>query len=70
MSNDATKLPVPFRPENARSADILHHQREWTSGQRGGGKVPADYEWSTNPKQWQEERGTNQSEEAPRTDVK
>lgn len=22
---------------------------------QGGGKVPADYSWNTNPKQWQEE---------------
>jgi hypothetical protein len=35
-----------------------YHLHEWTSGQRGGGKVPADFGWRTNPKQWQEENGT------------
>ena len=37
-----------------------HHLEEWTSGQRGGGKVPEDFAWRTNPKQWQEELGTPQ----------
>ncbi|HEY8206300.1 MAG TPA: hypothetical protein VIG99_02385 [Myxococcaceae bacterium] len=37
-----------------------HHLDEWTSGQRGGGKVPEDFAWRTNPKQWQEELGTPQ----------
>ncbi len=59
MGHDAKKLPVPYKPEAGKPADVIHHQREWTSGQRGGGKVPADFEWNTNPKQWQEEHGTN-----------
>jgi hypothetical protein len=59
MSNDANKLPVPYKPDGARSPDIAHHEKEWTSGKRGGGKVPADFEWATNPKQWQEENGVN-----------
>jgi hypothetical protein len=35
-----------------------HHIAEWSSGARGGGKVPVDFGWSTNPKQWQEENGS------------
>src|SRR5262245_48222720 len=42
-----------------RRPDIDHHLSEWTSGKRGGGKVPADFGWRTNPKQNQEERGAN-----------
>lgn len=34
-----------------------YHTHEWSSGTRGGGKVPADFEWKSNPKQWQEENG-------------
>lgn len=36
-----------------------HHTHVWTSGTQGGGKVPADFSWNTNPKQTQEESGTN-----------
>lgn len=36
-----------------------HHTHVWTSGKQGGGKVPADFAWKTNPKQTQEEFGTN-----------
>ena len=59
MSHDSKKLPVPFRPPKG-PPDIDHHTKEWTSGTRGGGKVPADFEWKTNPKQHQEENGSNQ----------
>jgi hypothetical protein len=49
-------LPVPWtaRPE----ADIEHHRYEWNSGARGGGHVPKDFAWPTNPKQHQEEFGS------------
>ena len=36
-----------------------HHTREWPSGTQGGGKVPADFGWHSNPKQSQEENGAN-----------
>ncbi|MBK7861619.1 MAG: hypothetical protein IPJ65_23985 [Archangiaceae bacterium] len=57
MSSE-NKLPVPFNNDN-RQPDAFHHTNEWTSGKRGGGKVPADLEWRSNPKQRQEELGTN-----------
>jgi hypothetical protein len=38
-----------------------YHLNEWTSGSRGGGSVPADFEWRSNPKQSQEESGTSLS---------
>lgn len=38
--------------------DIDYHQKEWGSGSRGGGSVPADLTWSSNPKQFQEENGS------------
>jgi hypothetical protein len=55
---DPKLLPVPYssRPE----ADIEHHRHEWTSGTRGGGKVPKDFGWKTNPKQAQEENGSGE----------
>ena len=45
--------------EKQKRPDIDHHTREWSSGSRGGGKVPEDLEWRTNPKQYQEESGTS-----------
>ena len=57
-SSDPKQLPVPWRPPQG-AADIEHHTREWTSGAMGGGKVPPDYEWGTNPKVEQEEQGAN-----------
>ena len=56
LGSDATKLPVPYKPTPGHT-DIVHHQQEWTSGTMGGGKVPDDLEWTTNPKQYQEEFG-------------
>jgi hypothetical protein len=53
MSDEKPKTQMAKRP------DIDHHLKEWTSGTRGGGKVPADFEWRSNPKQWQEENGNN-----------
>jgi hypothetical protein len=58
--SDPKNLPVPWtaRPE----VDIEHHRREWTSGTRGGGKVPRDFTWPSNPKQNQEEHGSGEVE--------
>ncbi|MBM4381069.1 MAG: hypothetical protein FJ086_17490 [Deltaproteobacteria bacterium] len=42
------------------SPDLEYHTREFTSGARGGGKVPADFQWKTNTKQYQEENGSGQ----------
>lgn len=53
--SDPKQLPVPFK---ARPSDIEHHKREWTSGTRGGGSIPKDFGWNTNPKQQQEENGS------------
>lgn len=64
MSSDSNKLPVPYKPDT-RQNDLFHHTNEWTSGRRGGGRVPADYEWKTNPKQQQEEVGVNEPAEKP-----
>jgi hypothetical protein len=55
MSNDS-KARQPAEPKRTKD----HHLEEWTSGKRGGGKVPEDFAWRTNPKQWQEELGTPQ----------
>jgi hypothetical protein len=55
MSQDPKARPAG---EPKRTKD--HHLEEWSSGQRGGGKVPEDFAWRTNPKQWQEELGTPQ----------
>ncbi len=57
--SDARKLPVPYKPDTSQQNDAFHQEHEWTSGGRGGGSVPADFEWGTNPKQWQEEHGAN-----------
>lgn len=51
------RLPVPWKADLSRAPDIEHHTKEWTSGARGGGYVPDDFEWGTNPKQEQEEKG-------------
>ena len=60
MASDSKKLPVPYKPDLQRQSDAFHHTYEWTSGKRGGGKVPADFEWRSNPKQNQEEDGVNE----------
>jgi len=56
---DPRKLPVPWRKGAGADTDtdLEHHAKEWWSGERGGGKVPADLDWKTNPKQYQEENG-------------
>ncbi|MBS1150533.1 MAG: hypothetical protein H6Q89_2231 [Myxococcaceae bacterium] len=59
-ASDPKQLPALWRPPQG-GADIEHHTREWTSGTAGGGKVPADYEWTSNPKTYAEEYGANVS---------
>lgn len=60
--SDPKKLPVPFK--GRPTTDIVHQESEWSTGQsrRGGGKVPTDFSWGTNPKQYQEERGSGEAE--------
>lgn len=58
-SAGSNKLPVPYKPDLSRPPAHEHHTREWVSGARGGGYVPEDFEWGTNPKHHQEECGTN-----------
>lgn len=60
-SSDPKQLPALYRPPQG-GLDIEHHTKEWTSGGMGGGKVPADFEWASNPKVTQEERGANHSD--------
>ncbi len=74
MTQDRSKLSVPLptqrRPRND-SSDSRHHLKEWASGTRGGGKLPPDFGWNTNPKQWQEENGAATPEKpAPATPEK
>jgi hypothetical protein len=53
---DPSKLPVPWKDRPER--DLVHQEQEWASGTRGGGSVPLDFGWPTNPKQQQEEHGS------------
>lgn len=52
--------PAPSRSER-RIQD--YHTQEWSSGTRGGGSIPADFGWPTNPKQYQEEYGSSTIDE-------
>jgi hypothetical protein len=61
----ASNLPMPFKPQPRGRVDLEHHTGEWTSGSRGGGFVPPDFEWGTNPKQHQEENGSAAFVDAP-----
>ncbi|GEM_PF-3204221 len=56
--SDPKQLPAVWRPPQG-GADIQHHQHEWTSGTQGGGKVPADFEWTSNPRVYAEDLGAN-----------
>ena len=58
---DPKKLPVVYKPP-AGEQDAEYQRSQWASGSRGGGKVPADLEWVTNPKQHQEERGAGDAD--------
>ena len=55
-ASEPRHLPAVWRPPRG-GLDIDHHTREWTSGAAGGGRVPADFEWGSNPKVDQEELG-------------
>jgi hypothetical protein len=55
-SGESTKLPVPWKERSGR--DLHYQEDEWSSGARGGGRVPNDFGWRTNPKQQQEENGS------------
>ena len=57
-ASDPKQMPALWRPPQG-GADIEHHTREWTSGSMGGGKVPADFEWTSNPRAYAEEFGAN-----------
>lgn len=54
--SDPRTQPVPYKPRPGTN-ELEYQEREWTSGTRGGGTLPADLEWRSNPKQRQEERG-------------
>ena len=61
--SDATQNSKPhgttMLPSHAEENRVQgYHTQEWSSGSRGGGKLPADFGWHTNPKQWQEELGS------------
>jgi hypothetical protein len=51
--SDPKKQPLVWKEGSTR--DLDHQAKEWASGTRGGGKVPKDFAWATNPKQTQEE---------------
>ncbi|MFT3709603.1 MAG: hypothetical protein QM817_18395 [Archangium sp.] len=59
--DDPNKLPVPWKPQ--QEPDIDHFKKEWWSGTRGGGKVPKDFGWPTDPKRQQEENGSGSADE-------
>lgn len=50
-----TRKPLTFQPK--KDADIQYFEDAWWSGQRGGGSVPVDISWTSNPKEAQEEQG-------------
>jgi hypothetical protein len=61
----SNKLANPQRkplPAPSDGSAIVHQTREWASGTRGGGSVPKDFGWGTNPKQHQEERGAAEAD--------
>jgi hypothetical protein len=49
----------------AQDKNRNHQVSVWSTGKRGGGSVPADFGWKTNPKQWQEETGAASPKEDP-----
>lgn len=56
-------LVQPEQP--AGRTDMDYHVKEWISGSQGGGHVPDDFEWNSNPKQYQEENGSSAPTHAP-----
>jgi len=61
-TDDPMLLPVPQRAQADARPDIEHQLHEWTSGNRGGGRIPKDFTWGSNPKQSQEEFGAAEAE--------
>lgn len=57
QSKLAKRDPAVEALQKRQSEDIDYHLKEWSSGTRGGGSVPADLTWGTNPKLNQEENG-------------
>jgi hypothetical protein len=51
---------ITGEPDGAGSRKTpLNPGIDWIgAAHRGGGKVPADLNWASSPKQWQEERGS------------
>lgn len=58
--SDPRKQPVIWKEREEK--DIEHFTHEWWSGERGGGSVPKDFAWGSNPKQAQEEYGAGDAE--------
>ena len=58
--SNPNKAPLVYKPTEQR--DIDHHKKEWSSGTRGGGSVPKDFTWRSNPKQDQEENGAGDAQ--------
>jgi hypothetical protein len=54
--SDPQNLPVPLTPRD--EDDLDYFTKSWWSGTRGGGSVPKDFSWPTNPKENQEESGS------------
>jgi hypothetical protein len=60
MSNRTTSAKAERPPLTYRGpaeGDLEYFTRQWWSGARGDGSVPADLSWTSNPKQHQEEEG-------------
>lgn len=55
---DSAILPQGHNAAELQKRDIDYHTKEWGSGARGGGSIPADLTWGSNPKQYQEENGS------------
>jgi hypothetical protein len=53
----ANREAVTQEPEPAGDhCDALHEDQDWIgSAQQGGGQVPDDFRWRSNPKYWQEQ---------------
>ena len=60
VSKDRTR--ITGEPDSRGSKKIpLNPGLDWIGFQdRGGGKLPADLNWTTNPKQYQEENGAGE----------
>lgn len=54
-ATDHKDLPVPLKESTEN--DLDYFTKAWWSGTRGGGSVPKDFTWGSNPKEHQEEKG-------------